>query len=206
MLLEMILSHESLMTAFAPEPKILRMTSFVFAQVRPTSERTSTCLASVRLCTGMCNDVRFQFVGPIKLFHAACIQQRTRITFPTKYKKSKCVIPTQSALPSHSSTAYRCSTHLFRGLQLAMSLHPMSWKVNHTSFIISCYFHSFYTGTELHWLVTGTEVWTICTRSLCSSTWESNPRSLDRHPRSLDRQSNTLVLPPCHSVFTTGSS
>lgn len=154
MLLEMILSHESLMTAFAPEPKILRMTSFVFAQVRPTSERTSTCLASVRLCTGMCNDVRFQFVGPIKLFHAACIQQRTRITFPTKYEKSKCVIPTQSALPSHSSTAYRCSTHLFRGLQLAMSLHPMSWKVNHTSFIISCYFHSFYTGTELHWLVT----------------------------------------------------
>lgn len=80
---EKILTHKSLIAAFTPEPKVLRMKSLVFTQVRPTCEGSSTCLASVRLRTHVWNNVSFQLVWPTELFCTACNRQHTSITiFP----------------------------------------------------------------------------------------------------------------------------
>jgi len=72
MLFETTCTHEPLMTQFAPESEILLMDAFMLAQVRATGERSAAFLASMWLHPGVCNNVRFQLVRPVKLLSATC--------------------------------------------------------------------------------------------------------------------------------------
>jgi len=78
--------REALITAFTLEPRTLGMNSFMITQVLSTSKGAFTYLALVRLYTGMCNDVSFQFVRPTELFRAACNQQHKQIITTSVYR------------------------------------------------------------------------------------------------------------------------
>jgi len=90
MMLQKILPHKALITSLTPETKIIGMKSLMFAQMWPTSKGASTCLASVRLCTRVCNYMSFQLISPVELFCTACNHQCTRYIINKKQISNWC--------------------------------------------------------------------------------------------------------------------
>ena len=84
--------REALFTVCAPQPHVMCMHSLVFAQVLLSSKQAATRLASVRLHSGMCNDVCFQLIRPIELFCAACNEQFQQMTTTTSLRTTQVIL------------------------------------------------------------------------------------------------------------------
>jgi len=75
----------------------------------------------------------------------------------------------------------------FYGPELAVTLRPVLWTGDHTSFHNPRFFPRFYTATKLYRMATVTEVRTICSRSLLHSNVPTGNRTRD-HCAAMQQQ------------------
>jgi len=106
----------------------------------------------------------------LKKFHSSKSQNWTFVARGLKIRWGW--PPVSIALSQLCNLQMRCSSLFLISLELAVSLCPVLWTTDHVSSIICRYLPSFYTGTNLHCLVTEARVWEQLAQGRClAAAW-----------------------------------